>query len=253
MPQLNFETHGDKSNPAVMLVHGFMSCNAQWWLNRDALSERFFLVAVELWGHGGSPEPGDATYYSIAAYVEQFDAIRASLGLKTWSLIGQSYGAGLALSYACTHPEHTERVVVTNSRSAFGSLNAEDGAKPKESVSEKAFDPRALPYHPVHARRFPEHVKTAMVEQADQITARAIKLGGMVGDLNFVERLDQVPVPVLLTNGKFEKRFQPEVEKLRNRYPDIKIAHLDGGHSVNVEAPDGFNSAVLDFLDGEAS
>ena len=258
MPQttrtsLAFETHGDAAKPAVMLLHGFMSCNGQWLMNLEALAGKHFLVMVELWGHGDSPTPNDPDLYTVAAYIEQFENIRRIHDIEQWSVIGQSYGAGLVIHYAMAKPEHVVKVVATNSRSAFGQLAAQQPKRSDASAARgnsKDADLRKLPYHPIHARRFPEHVKHTLVERADAMTAEAIKLGGALGArLNCIETLGDLIQPLLLTNGVYEKSFQPELAHLRTRYPDLNVADLEGGHSVNIEAANGFNEAVLDFLD----
>ena len=122
MPGLHYTTHGNPELPAVMLLHGFMSCNGQWLPNVKALSQHFHLVTVELWGHGDSPCPTDPDCFSAAEYIRQFESIRLQLGIDKWHLIGQSYGAGVVLNYAVAQPEVCDQIVVTNSRSAFGSL-----------------------------------------------------------------------------------------------------------------------------------
>ena len=248
MPELNYTTHGHPDQPAIMLLHGFMSCNGQWLLNTEALSKHFYLVTVELWGHGDSPCPTDPDCFSAAEYIRQFESIRLQLGIDKWHLIGQSYGAGVVLNYAVAQPEVCDHIVVTNSRSAFGSLipqrENEGGDQPQPPA-----DLRKLPYHPIHARRFPAHVKSALVEAADGIPPEAISLGGLLGaSLNFVSRLQEVPQPVLLTNGVYEKSFQQDLSHLRERYTDLNVVDLEGGHSVNIEAADGFNTAVIKFL-----
>ena len=53
-PELAYELIGDDDAPALMLLHGFMSSNAQWMLNTEALSARHRLVLVELWGSSSS-------------------------------------------------------------------------------------------------------------------------------------------------------------------------------------------------------
>lgn len=257
MPSLSYQTLGNPDHPAIMLLHGFMSCNGQWLMNTSALGNAHFLVMVELWGHGDSPTPLDETYYSIDAYIEQFENIRSVLGIEHWSLIGQSYGAGLVLNYAAKCPAVCDAVVVTNSRSAFGQLSgAEQKQDPNRAdpLDAPDFDLRKLPYHPIHARRFPQHVQDALVAKADAITVDAVKLGGKVGvGLNAVTLLGELAVPVLLTNGKYEKSFQDDLKNLVERYPNLQIAHLDGGHSVNIEAAEGFNQAVLAFLAGQTA
>jgi pimeloyl-ACP methyl ester carboxylesterase len=252
-PNLAFQTHGDAANPAVMLLHGFMSCNGQWLMNIDALAEKHFLVTVELWGHGDSPTPNQPDLYTVTAYVEQFERIRRTHNIARWSVIGQSYGAGLVINYALLKPERVDKVVATNSRSAFGHLAARRPNRRHASAAgsnPEDADLRKLPYHPIHARRFPEHVKQALVEQADAMSAEAIKLGGALGArLNCIDTLGDLAQPLLLTNGVYEKSFQPELAHLCARYPDLNVVDLAGGHSVNIEAANGFNEAVADFLD----
>ena len=257
MPSLSYQTLGNPDHPAIMLLHGFMSCNGQWLLNTSALGAEHYLVMVELWGHGDSPTPLDESHYTIEAYIEQFERIRTVLGIAHWSLIGQSYGAGLVLNYAATCPGICDAVVVTNSRSAFGMLSgAEQKQDPNRAdpLDAPDFDLRKLPYHPIHARRFPQHVQDTLVAKADAITVDAIKLGGKVGvGLNSIALLGALQVPVLLTNGRYEKSFQHDLNTLLERYPKLPVAHLDGGHSVNIEAAETFNRAVLDFLAGQAA
>ena len=248
MPRLNYETHGNPENPAVLLLHGFMSSNAQWLTNIDALKARYYLIAVELWGHGDSPTPSDPDCYTLAAYYEQFESISRELGIARCAVIGQSYGAGIMLNYARTYPEVCTAAVATNSRSAFGSLVEESSSRRERSGLPT--DLRKLPYHPIHARRFPDHVKAALVASADAMEPLAIRLGGKLGArLNCRELVADFPLPLLITNGKFERSFQADLASLREAVPDLNVVDLEGGHSVNIEASDGFNAAVLSFLD----
>jgi 2-succinyl-6-hydroxy-2,4-cyclohexadiene-1-carboxylate synthase len=253
MTQLASKTLGNPANPALMLLHGFMSSNAQWLLNIEALSQDYFLVLVELWGHGESSLPEDSSSFSIPAYILEFERIREEQGIDHWGLIGQSYGAGLMIHYALLEPQRCRAIVATNSRSAFGQLinqrDDQEQAGKQDSQNPPDFNPRNLPYHPVHARRFPAKVKEALVASADAISADAIQLGGKLGtDLNCIELLGRLQSPLLLTNGIYETSFQPELEYLRARYPALLSIDLEAGHSVNIEAANDFNQAVLSFL-----
>lgn len=248
MPNLNYSTHGDPANPAILLLHGFMSCNSQWLLNVEALSRKYFLVTVELWGHGDSDCPEDPTYYSLDSYYEQFESIRAELVIERWSVIGQSYGAGIVMHYAAAHPHICNAVVATNSRSAFGTLIEDRAGKELRELPENL---QKLPYHPIHARRFPEHVKDTLVSAADNMSHAAVELGGLLGNnLNCRKLVIDYPLPLLITNGKYEKSFQEDLIVLRENSPELNVVDMDGGHSVNIEAADQFNAAVLDFLSG---
>ena len=88
-----------------------------------------------------------------------------------------------------------------------------------------------------------------MVADADGVPLEAIWNGGrLTRELQCSEVLGELTVPLLLANGVFEKAFQPEVARLRARYPLLEITDLEGGHSVNIEAAPEFNAKVLEFL-----
>lgn len=257
--ELNVRETGNAAGPAIALLHGFMSCNAQWLLNEAALGQHYRLLQIELWGHGDSPLPA-ADAFTIERYIEQFEAIRTRHGIDRWVTVGQSYGAGLMLSYACACPDIVRAVVTTNSRSAFGvpgTLPQRVTRSAKRAQGQEGADRetrteglRKLPFHPIHARRFPAAAQQALVASADRMSIDAIRLSGKLGEgLNFHERLHQVPVPVMIANGQFEKSFQRDLEALSARYDRLAIANLEGGHSINIEAPAAFDAAVLAFLD----
>ncbi|MEM7097766.1 MAG: alpha/beta hydrolase [Pseudomonadota bacterium] len=247
MADLAFTTHGNPKNPAVLLLHGFMSCGAQWHLNIPALNRHYFLISVELWGHGDSPTPAEPACYSIDAYLEQFESIRLRFAIRRWHLIGQSYGAGLVLNYALRHADSCTSVIVTNSRSALGNLPGPASGRPK--YEKAGFHPRDLPFHPIHARRFPEELKSNLVASADAMTVPAIKHGANLGSaMNFTERLGLLTTPLMITSGVYEKGWVADLEHLRQQYPDLKVEDLPGGHSINIEAAEGFNRVCLEFF-----
>ena len=132
LDRLNYRTVGDPARPALLLVHGFLSSNAQWLPNIDLLGKHFFLVLTELWGHGDSPLPVDDSAFTVDRYVAEFEHIRSALKLDSWGVIGQSYAAGLTINYTLAHPQRVKGLVVTNSRSAFGDIVSARKEKAKE-------------------------------------------------------------------------------------------------------------------------
>ena len=147
MERLHVEVRGDDEQPTLLLLHGFLSCNLQWEPNREPLSRHFRLAQAELWGHGKSPAPVAPDDYRVERYVEEFERIRAELGVSRWLVCGQSFGAGIMIRYALTHPEVLRGLVITNSRSALNDLAARS---PQRDPAEfETIDPRSLPFHPV--------------------------------------------------------------------------------------------------------
>jgi 2-succinyl-6-hydroxy-2,4-cyclohexadiene-1-carboxylate synthase len=230
-----------------VLLHGFLSSNLQWELQRPAFDRAFHWFAAELWGHGGSPAPDDPRAYASSGYVEAFEALRKARGIDRWLLVGQSLGAGVMVRYALARPEVVTGLVVTNSLSAFTEVATEAVLPSQDAVA--TMDLRTMRVHPCHASRFPEDLRRRMADSADRADRVAL-WRAMTETLRSTCSRDEVAklsMPVLLVNGTRERAFQPHRDFAASAIPGIQVVDLDAGHAVNVEAPAGFESAVLEF------
>ena len=248
MSELYVETEGDERSPGLLLLHGILSSNLQWSLNREALRGHFQVVAAELWGHGSSPAPRDPGRYRVEAYLAELEALRERQGIDRWFVCGQSFGAGIAIRYALAHPDVVRGLVVTNSRSALNAGTREA----RSSVGLDAWqemDLRSLPFHPCRARRFPAELKARMEASADRIDRYALWQATATTARNLSCRAvaSQIAVPTLLVNGRFEKAFQADRDFAVDTIPGLEVVDLDAGHSVNVEAPREFDDALIRF------
>ena len=245
---LHVQVEGDPGRPVLLLLHGFMSSNLQWALNREGLARHFRLAAAELWGHGKSPSPEEPACYGVDRYVAELEGIREQLGADHWYVCGQSFGAGIAIRYALAHPDRVAGLIVTNSRSALNDVSREaEGVGTLEAW--EAIDPRRLPYHPCHAKRFPADLKVRMEGAADAIPPRALWQATATTARNLSCRhvVADLSVPTLLVNGRFEKTFQSDRDFAATTIPRIEVMDLDAGHSVNIEAPEAFGRALIAF------
>lgn len=244
---MTFPLHVDEAGrsdgvPAV-LIHGFLSSNVQWERNRARLGADLRLVQVEQLGHGRSPAPTEPDAYAPRAVIEHVEAVRRALGIDRWFVIGHSMGGAIGIRYALAHPDRVLGVVFTNSRAVFGV--GRDGA------SEPAIpdDLRRLPQHPIHASRFPSDTKARMVAAADAMDPEVVaRVVAQVAGWRSGHELERLTVPTLLVNGRWEKAFQPHVAHVRDAVADVRIVDLEGGHSINIEQPEAFDRAVLEFV-----
>lgn len=243
---LHVDETGRPDGPPMLLVHGFMSSNLQWELNVERLGAVHRLVLVEQPGHGRSHAPDDPTAYSASSVVAELERIRSALDIDRCWVTGHSMGGAIALRYGLTHPDRTRGVAFTNSRAAFGASRAD---RPDEQEQlRQATDLRALPYHPIHARRFPAELQQRMVEVADQMQPHVVShVGRNVGGWRVADELGQLRPPALLVNGRWERAFQPYVAQAEKAIADLTVVHLEGGHSINIEQAEGFDRAVLEL------
>ncbi|MEM9652929.1 MAG: alpha/beta fold hydrolase [Actinomycetota bacterium] len=248
--RLHVESVGDVDRPPVLLLHGFMSSNLQWEPNRDGLASALRLLLVEQPGHGRSPGPDDAAAYSADTVLTRLDEVRARFGIERLWLVGQSLGGAVAIRYALQHPDRVAGLVFTNSRAVFGlvgrqrSRGASD--EPRRELTRERI--QQMPYHPRNATRLPPDLQARMIEAADNMPLSVFRHLGAGGPWSSTDELHRLSVPTLLINGRFEKAFQPCVEQAAASIPDLEVVTLDGGHSVNIDQPERFNQAVIDFV-----
>src|SRR5215203_4413481 len=101
------------SGPALLLLHG-LACDSSTW--RDvipSLSEHFTVIAPDLLGHGESDKP-DADY-SLGGYANGMRDLLTVLGIDKVTVVGHSFGGGVAMQFAYQFPERTERLVLVGS------------------------------------------------------------------------------------------------------------------------------------------
>ena len=101
------------SGPVVVLVHGLAGSMHSWDAIVSGLAERCTVVTPDLPGHGRSASPsGD---YSLGAYASGLRDLMDALGHASATIIGHSFGGGVALQFAYQFPERCDRLVLVSS------------------------------------------------------------------------------------------------------------------------------------------
>lgn len=244
---MSSETAGNPNGPPLLLLHGFLSCAAQWDLNRERLGECFRLIIVELMGHGRSDIPDDAVFCRPGHVLAELERIRIEHDIDRWWVCGQSLGGAIATRYALAHPEKTRGLVFTNSRAAFGITRP--GVSGRQIIPDDMTSTREITVHPINATRLPAALKERLVAAADAVPVRVAKLvSGQRDAWKSVDEMGGLTMPVLLVNGRWEKAFQQTLDQVRHAISHIEIVDLEGGHAINIEQAEAFDATVLDFV-----
>lgn len=255
---VHVEIHGDREKPYLLLVHGLLLSRAQWRPNLDALSAVSTPVVVELLGHGRSASPTDAQAYTVAGYVRRFETLREQLGVERWFICGQSFGAGLTMRCALEHPHRIIGQVFTNTMSGLSPAAREHLPERMARADAVANGGRealkALPFHPRPSKRLPPEIWEDLVADADLLSPAAVAeaLRTTSPELSVADDLGRISVPTLLVNGVRETAFQPLRDRASREIPGLEVIDLDGGHSVNLDQADAFNTAVAAFIQRHA-
>ena len=101
------------SGPPVVLVHGMVNSSRHWEKVALELADRYTVIAPDLIGHGDSAGPrGD---YSLGAHASRIRDLLAAIGVDSATLVGHSYGGGVAMQFFWQFPQRTERLALISS------------------------------------------------------------------------------------------------------------------------------------------
>ncbi|MGH7910568.1 MAG: alpha/beta fold hydrolase [Candidatus Dormibacteraceae bacterium] len=114
--RIHYVTSGDPEGRPVLLVHGYCSDYELNWLGsrwQEALTENgFFVVGLDLRGHGHSEKPHLAAAYGLRDMAGDALLLLDHLGLEDVDLLGYSMGARIGLLLCHDHPQRFGRAVL---------------------------------------------------------------------------------------------------------------------------------------------
>ena len=101
------------SGPALLLLHGLACDHTTWAPVIEALAQRYTVIAPDLLGHGASDKP--RADYTLGGYANGMRDLLTVLNIDKVTVVGHSFGGGVAMQFAYQFPERTERMVLVAS------------------------------------------------------------------------------------------------------------------------------------------
>jgi pimeloyl-ACP methyl ester carboxylesterase len=98
------------SGPALLFVHGLLGSSHSWTPVVERLADDHRVLAPDLFGHGRSAKPvGD---YSLGAHAGVLRDLLDRLGVDRVTLVGHSFGGGVAMQFCYLFPDRVDRLVL---------------------------------------------------------------------------------------------------------------------------------------------
>ncbi|HEY5024224.1 MAG TPA: alpha/beta fold hydrolase [Acidimicrobiales bacterium] len=96
-----------------MLIHGIAGSSQTWEQVIPLLARDYAVVAPDLVGHGASAKPpGD---YSLGAQASALRDLLSILDIERVTVVGQSFGGGVAMQFSYQYPENCDRLALVGS------------------------------------------------------------------------------------------------------------------------------------------
>jgi proline-specific peptidase len=267
-----YESVGD--GPAILLLHGGPGAPSDYLIPlMDLAGDGFRVVRYDQLGSRRSDKPDDTSHWAVARFVAEVETVRKALGLGMMHLIGQSWGAMLALEYALHYQEHLQSLTLysgaASTAQCVAGMNSLRAKLPEESISVlDRYEASGQTDHPEynaviktlyqrHLCRIdpmPHHMK----ESSDNMAAPVYNT--MWGPNEFTctgnlmtwerrDRLGEIAVPTLILCGRHDEVVPECSETMQAGIPGSELVIFEeSSHSSHFEEPERFFTVLRDFL-----
>jgi pimeloyl-ACP methyl ester carboxylesterase len=207
--KIHYVTAGGKG-PLVIMIHGFPDFWYSWRNQMPELAKHFQVVAVDLRGYNLSDKPDGVENYTMDKLVGDIESVLKHLGQDKAVIVGHDWGGAIAWSFAMTHPDQTDRLIICNLPHPNGLMRELANNPQQEKNSEYA---RNFQKPDAAKKVAPEMLIFAKEPEVRKKYLEAFKRSSMEGMLNYykanyprapykMEReLPKVKCPVLMFHG----------------------------------------------------
>jgi len=233
------------SGELLLFLHGIRGNRRNWAGQVEFFSQRFKAAAWDARGYGDSDDydgPLQFEYFTgdVMRVAEHFKAPKLHL-------IGLSMGGRIARNVALRAPERLKSLVLISTNPGFDAMSPESV---KRFITERRNATpqtlrRLLGSRPNHAA-YQELLDS--VSRIHEVSYQKTLEASVAQDR--AAPIEQIRVPTLVVAGEEDTVYPPELAReMAQRIPGAELLMFERtGHLANLEQPERFNKAVLDFL-----
>ena len=245
----------------LVFVHEFAGDAESWQPQIRFFSRRYRTIAFNARGYPPSDVPDDPEAYSQQQAADDIKGVLDHLRIDKAHVCGLSMGGYATLHFGLSYPERALSLVVAGA--GYGSDDPEGHKRDSEIVirrfesegMEKTGDYYAhgpsrvqfLEKDPIGWQEFRDRL-VAGSAKGHALTMRGVQMKRPT-IYSLEARMTLLEVPTLIVTGdEDEPCLEPGIF-MKRKIPSSGLVVLPKtGHAVNLEEPDAFNRAVLDFL-----
>ena len=248
--RIAWRCEGPVDAPVLLLSNSLGTDMSMWEPQMAAWTQGFRVLRYDQRGHGASDAPPGA--YSLDRLGRDVVELLDALGLGTVDFCGLSLGGMTGQWLGLREPERLHRLVLANTSSFMGPpanwdarivLVRNEGMAP---MAEASLD------------RWFTHdfagIGSAAIDQIAAVLQATDPIGytgccAAIRDMDMRRAVSLIEVPTLVIGGTLDPATPPpHSEALAHAITASKLVMLEAAHLSNVERPDAFARAVLDFV-----
>jgi 3-oxoadipate enol-lactonase len=242
--------------PLVLFVHGMGGDRSAWHKQIEALQGEFTAVSVDLRGYGESDDPPHALDFKqdfaddLIAVIDHFSVPRAHL-------VGLSMGGRVVRATSLIAPERVASVTLANTSPGFDGLSQaemNDFIEKRSAVGDGIQLPEDFGLKQAKAMMAPDTSPVILALAATAI--QRLRLPSYLEILKAStlqdrgDKLEDIKAPALIITSDQDRVYPSTISaRMQELIPNASLTILYGaGHLSNLEKPQAFNEALLEFL-----
>ncbi|TLS36018.1 proline iminopeptidase-family hydrolase [Pseudalkalibacillus caeni] len=269
-----YQVHNYESDhtPVVVLHGGPGSSHWSLQVLKELADERPVIFYDQL-GCGKSDRPDDKSLWNIDRFVEELDQIKEALQLKSFHILGHSWGTTLAAAYYFKHPDAVKSIVFS-SPCLSAPIWAKDQDRNREKLPEDV--QQTLKANEENGTTDSEAYKKATAIFNNNFVCRLEKIPdwlkegakyrnpevynimwgpsefyvkGNLKEFDCTAQLETITVPTLYACGRYDEATPESTEYFSNLTPNSKLHVFENSaHMAYLEEHDAYIKVMRDFF-----
>lgn len=240
---------------AVVFLHGVGGNRKNWTQNLQTFGQHFRAIAWDARGYGDSDDYAEPL--AFRDFADDLLRVLDALGIAKAHILGLSMGSWIAMDFAITYPKRLSSLTLCCTHAGFAFLSdtakaefirtrkepLQNGLEPKDiagPVAKSLVSPSA-----------PDHIVAELVDSMAILHKDSyLKSIEALVETDFRADLPHLDCPCLVLSGEEDPLTTAAMGKeVSELIQGAKYVVIGGaGHLPNIERPEVFDSAVLEFL-----
>ncbi len=265
----------NKTGIPLLTLHGGPGAPHDYLEPLEVLANDRPVIFYDQLGCGNSERPSDTTLWNVARFVEELDQVRTALHLEKVHLMGQSWGAMLAVEYMLRKkPKGVVSLIlsgpllstprwIADQQIWISQLppNIRDTIRKYEengNFASPSYQDAMMYYYRQHVCRldpWPDCLNKAMEKLGIEVYEymwgpSEFTMTGTLKNADLSEQLNLINVPTLFTCGEFDEATPATTSYFQQKIPGSEIHIFKGAsHSHLLEKPDEYLQVIRSFLE----
>jgi proline iminopeptidase len=238
-----YEIVGEGELPPLVLIHGGPGGTHDYLKPFEDLTDERKVIFYDQLGSGKSAGYGGKSLWNLASFADELQRLIKSLGLDDYYILGHSWGAAVAISFAVKRPQglkgvllsdplvstplwekDAERLIPKSARKAIRDYERDGKNKNEYLKASKDFYKKHVwgmarrPWPALRSKKGKNWEIYNYLWGPQEFTAT-----GTLKKLDLTKELREIRLPVLLLCGRYDEVMPSTLRKYQRLLPDARV------------------------------